>query len=55
MAIAILKDYGNVNLDTAMRGREDKTTVDAYKLAWRLRVVPTLGHLMRRVQRTAPE
>lgn len=45
MATATLKDYGNANWDTAMRGLEDKTAGDAYRPAWRLRVLPTLGHL----------
>ncbi|MBY8861130.1 site-specific integrase [Nocardia sp. CA2R105] len=44
-ATSTLKDYGNANWDTAMRGLEDKTVGDAYKPAWRLRIVPTIGHL----------
>jgi integrase len=39
-----LADYGDANMDLALRGLEAKTT-DPYKAGWRKRVVPTLGHL----------
>lgn len=39
-----LADYGNANLTLALRGLEAKTT-DPYKAGWKLRVVPTLGHI----------
>ncbi|MFD6357450.1 hypothetical protein [Nocardia tengchongensis] len=41
---ATLRDYGNTNWDTAMRGLEPKT-MDPYRAGWRQRIVPTLGHL----------
>ncbi|MFF2082871.1 tyrosine recombinase XerC [Nocardia sp. NPDC058176] len=44
-ATATLKDYGTVNWAAAMRGIEAKTEGDAYKPAWKHRVVPALGHL----------
>lgn len=39
-----LVDYGNLNLNLALRGLEDKTK-DPYLAGWRKRVVPTLGHI----------
>lgn len=39
-----LTDYGNTNMDMALRGLEKKTR-DPYMAGWRKRVVPTLGHL----------
>ncbi|MBF6320516.1 site-specific integrase [Nocardia cyriacigeorgica] len=39
-----LADYGNANMDMALRGLEKKTR-DPYMAGWRKRVVPTLGHL----------
>lgn len=39
-----LADYGNANLSLALRGLEAKTT-DPYIAGWKLRVVPTLGHI----------
>lgn len=39
-----LADYGNANMDLAMRGLEAKT-LDPYMSGWRKRVVPTLGHI----------
>ncbi|MDO3647745.1 tyrosine-type recombinase/integrase [Nocardia mangyaensis] len=44
-ATATLQDFGNTHWDTAMRGVELKAFGDAYKPAWNLRVVPSLGHL----------
>lgn len=44
IATATLRDYGNTNWDTAMRGLEPKT-LDPYRAGWRQRIVPTLGHL----------
>lgn len=44
MATMNLADYGNANLTLALRGLEAKTT-DPYLCGWRVRVVPTLGHL----------
>ncbi|MET7773775.1 site-specific integrase [Nocardia sp. NPDC005366] len=43
-ATATLADYGNLHWDTAMRGLEPKT-LDPYRCGWRLRIVPTLGHM----------
>ncbi|MGW5751277.1 site-specific integrase [Nocardia rhamnosiphila] len=43
-ATATLAEYGNTHWDTAMRGVEPKT-LDPYRAGWRLRIVPTLGHL----------
>ncbi|MBF6298994.1 site-specific integrase [Nocardia amamiensis] len=43
-ATATLAEYGNAHWDTAMRGVEPKT-LDPYRAGWRLRIVPTLGHL----------
>ncbi|WUA05698.1 hypothetical protein OG225_26205 [Nocardia sp. NBC_01377] len=39
-----LAEYGEANMDLALRGLEKKTT-DPYLTGWRKRVVPTLGHL----------
>ncbi|WP_413100290.1 tyrosine-type recombinase/integrase [Streptomyces sp. Inha503] len=39
-----LATYGNANMKLAMRGLEAKTS-DPYLAGWRLRVVPTLGHI----------
>ncbi|MET7906297.1 site-specific integrase [Streptomyces sp. NPDC005355] len=39
-----LAEYGESSWDLAMRGLEAKT-MDPYGSGWRLRVVPTLGHL----------
>ncbi|MFD8246944.1 tyrosine recombinase XerC [Nocardia sp. NPDC059691] len=39
-----LSDYGEANMELALRGLEKKTT-DPYMAGWRKRVVPTLGHL----------
>ncbi|MFD4441647.1 tyrosine recombinase XerC [Nocardia sp. NPDC058519] len=39
-----LTEYGNANMDLALRGLEKKTT-DPYGAGWRMRVVPTLGHI----------
>ncbi|WP_156757422.1 hypothetical protein [Actinokineospora pegani] len=43
-AVMSLADYGDANMELAMRGLEAKTTVP-YGAGWRLRVVPTLGHI----------
>ncbi|MGK8490438.1 site-specific integrase [Nocardia asiatica] len=43
-ATATLAEYGKAHWDTAMRGVEPKT-LDPYRAGWRLRIVPTLGHL----------
>ncbi|MFG2824913.1 tyrosine-type recombinase/integrase [Kitasatospora sp. NPDC048365] len=43
-AAMTLAEYGNANWELAMRGLEPKT-LDPYRAGWRLRVVPTLGHL----------
>ncbi|UFS99089.1 tyrosine-type recombinase/integrase [Nocardia huaxiensis] len=43
-ATATLKEYGSTNWDIAMRGIEPKT-LDPYRAGWRVRIVPTLGHL----------
>ncbi|WP_042430217.1 tyrosine-type recombinase/integrase [Streptacidiphilus anmyonensis] len=43
-ATMTLAEYGQVNWALAMRGLEAKT-MDPYRAGWRLRVVPTLGHL----------
>ncbi|WP_432023374.1 Helicase associated domain protein [Streptomyces parvus] len=37
-------EYGNANMDLALRGLELKT-LDPYLAGWRMRVVPALGHL----------
>ncbi|MCU1642941.1 MAG: integrase [Nocardia sp.] len=39
-----LLDYGEANMNLALRGLEQKT-LDPYMCGWRLRVKPTLGHL----------
>jgi integrase len=39
-----LAEYGELNMLLALRGLEAKTT-DPYRAGWKLRVVPTLGHL----------
>ncbi len=39
-----LADYGDENWDLAMRGLEPKT-LDPYRAGWKLRVVPTMGHV----------
>lgn len=39
-----LADYGNANLNVALRGLEAKT-LDPYLAGWRKRVVPALGHI----------
>ncbi|WKX69414.1 site-specific integrase [Streptomyces sp. XD-27] len=44
MATMSLAEYGDEYWDLAMRGLEAKT-MDPYGAGWRLRVVPTLGHL----------
>jgi integrase len=43
-ATLTLAEYGDEVWDLAMRGLESKT-LDPYRAGWRLRVVPTLGHL----------
>ncbi|MCX4096670.1 hypothetical protein [Nocardia sp. alder85J] len=43
-ATVTLTDYGTSHMDLALRGLEAKT-LDPYMSGWRLRVVPTLGHL----------
>ncbi|MFD5655518.1 tyrosine-type recombinase/integrase [Streptomyces sp. NPDC127039] len=44
LATMKLADYGNANMDLALRGLELKT-LDPYLAGWRMRVVPALGHL----------
>jgi integrase len=44
LAVMSLAEYGTANMALAMRGLESKT-FDPYMSGWRLRVVPTLGHL----------
>jgi integrase len=44
MATMTLAEYGDLNLDLALRGIEKKTT-DPYIAGWRKRIKPTLGHL----------
>ena len=39
-----LADYGDANMELALRGLEKKTT-DPYLAGWRKRVKPTLGHI----------
>jgi integrase len=39
-----LAEYGTTHMQLALRGLEPKT-LDPYRAGWRLRVVPTLGHL----------
>lgn len=43
-ATMTLVDYGNAVMPLALRGLEKKT-LDPYLAGWRLRVVPSLGHL----------
>ncbi|OXR40662.1 Tyrosine recombinase XerC [Nocardia cerradoensis] len=43
-ATSTLAEYGNTHWDIAMRGLEPKT-LDPYRSGWKLRLVPTLGHL----------
>ncbi|MGH3310500.1 MAG: tyrosine-type recombinase/integrase [Streptomyces sp.] len=43
-ATMTLKEYGEEEWHLAMRGLEAKT-MDPYRAGWRLRAVPTLGHL----------
>jgi integrase len=43
-ATMTLQDYGEEEWNLAMRGLEAKT-MDPYRAGWRLRVIPTLGHL----------
>lgn len=44
LATMPLADYGTANMDLTLRGLELKT-LDPYLAGWRLRVVPSLGHL----------
>lgn len=44
IATMTLTEYGTEEWDLAMRGLEAKT-MDPYRAGWRLRVVPTIGHL----------
>ncbi|MEU2875044.1 tyrosine-type recombinase/integrase [Streptomyces sp. NPDC014748] len=44
LATMKLAEYGDANMDLALRGLELKT-LDPYLAGWRTRVVPTLGHL----------
>lgn len=44
VATSTLTEYGETSLPLALRGLETKT-LDPYLAGWRLRVVPTLGHL----------
>ncbi len=48
LATMPLADYGTANMDLALRGLELKT-LDPYLAGWRLRVVPSLGHLPVRI------
>lgn len=43
-ATMCLNEYGDLNMNLALRGLEGKTS-DPYLAGWRRRVVPTLGHL----------
>ncbi|MGH3539207.1 MAG: hypothetical protein ACRDQJ_13105 [Pseudonocardiaceae bacterium] len=43
-ATMTLAEYGELNMTLALRGLEDKT-IDPYRAGWKLRVLPTLGHL----------
>jgi integrase len=43
-AVMSLSDYGDANMELALRGLETKTT-DPYMAGWRKRVKPTLGHI----------
>ncbi|MFD4788982.1 tyrosine-type recombinase/integrase [Streptomyces sp. NPDC058459] len=44
LATMKLAEYGDANMDLALRGLELKT-LDPYLSGWRMRVVPALGHL----------
>ena len=44
LATMKLAEYGDANMDLALRGLELKT-LDPYLAGWRVRVVPALGHL----------
>ena len=44
LATMKLAEYGEANMDLALRGLELKT-LDPYLAGWRVRVVPALGHL----------
>ncbi|MFD4542704.1 tyrosine-type recombinase/integrase [Streptomyces bauhiniae] len=44
LATMKLAEYGEANMDLALRGLELKT-LDPYLAGWRMRVVPALGHL----------
>lgn len=44
LATMKLAEYGNANMDLALRGLELKTLAP-YLAGWRMRVVPSLGHL----------
>ncbi|MFF7532948.1 hypothetical protein ACFZB2_28155 [Streptomyces bobili] len=44
LATMKLAEYGEANMDLALRGLELKT-LDPYLSGWRMRVVPALGHL----------
>ncbi|WP_327399719.1 site-specific integrase [Streptomyces sp. NBC_01288] len=44
LATMKLAEYGDTNMDLALRGLELKT-LDPYLAGWRMRVVPALGHL----------
>ncbi len=43
-ATMTLAEYGEASMPLALRGLEPKT-VDPYMCGWRMRIVPTLGHL----------
>ncbi len=43
-ASVTLEEYGKKNIELALNGLEDKT-LSPYMCGWRLRVIPTLGHL----------
>ncbi|WP_055547022.1 tyrosine-type recombinase/integrase [Streptomyces kanamyceticus] len=44
LATMKLAEYGDANMDLALRGLELKT-LDPYLAGWRVRVIPALGHL----------
>ncbi|MYQ63161.1 hypothetical protein GA0115242_10726, partial [Streptomyces sp. SolWspMP-5a-2] len=48
LATMKLAEYGNANMNLALRGLELKTR-DPYLSGWRTRVVPALGHLPARM------
>ncbi|WP_405762925.1 tyrosine-type recombinase/integrase [Streptomyces sp. NBC_01420] len=48
LATMKLAEYGDANMELALRGLELKT-LDPYLADWRIRVVPALGHLAVRV------